>query len=65
MAYMLRVRFSDDQPWGPPTPYISKKERDSGERYARCLGGFRTHTWRETKAEEQARLAEGDANAHD
>lgn len=58
MAWMLRVRPNDQAQWGPPTAYKSKRECHENECMCRIWGGLRTHTWRETKAEERKRIEE-------
>jgi hypothetical protein len=62
MAHMLRIRMNDSEPWGKPMPFRSKRERDKEAAFLRCIGGFRTHSWTETKSEERegsARAARG------
>jgi hypothetical protein len=61
MAHMLRIRASDDDHWGPPTAYTSKRRRDRDEMFNRVIGGFRTHSWTETRAEQKAREAQEEA----
>lgn len=48
-AYCLTIRLNDDVPWGETEYYRTRKERDHDERYNRCLGGLRTHSFQEKK----------------
>lgn len=44
MIFALRTRDSDDQLWGLWTSYPSRSERDQAARFARIIGGMRTHS---------------------
>jgi len=59
VAFMLSVRFDDHANWSKPEAYTSRKERDKDAAFARCIGGLRTHSWTETRAEQSKRLAPG------
>lgn len=52
-VYVLRVRQSDDESWGEPEYYRTRKERDETEMFSRCLGGIRTHKYEEKKTPEE------------
>ena len=54
----LRVRLSDHDPWMTPEYFPTQAKRDAAERMMRITGGFRTHSWHETKAEAIKRFAE-------
>lgn len=45
--YVLRIRFDDSEPWGEPTFFETRKERDQAERVNRVLGGIRTWSYEE------------------
>lgn len=55
MAYWLRIRVSDDEPWGQPEFFTSKPQRDRASAFARVIGGLRTWSGQETRAEAQQR----------
>lgn len=48
-VYVLRVRMCDNEPWGEPTYYRRRSERDKDERMNRVLGGIRTYSYEEKK----------------
>lgn len=52
-VYVLRIRQCDDEPWGEPEYYRTRRERDETERLNRCLGGIRTHSYEEKKTSEE------------
>lgn len=52
-VYVLRIRYTDSEPWGAPGYYRKKKDRDYDEKFNRCLGGVRTHAYEEKKTEEE------------
>lgn len=45
--YMLRVRYTDKEDWGPATAYRSRRERDYDAALNRSFGGIRTHSYEE------------------
>lgn len=59
MSFMLRVRLNDESPWGPPTAYKIRRQRDRVAAFNRIICQVRTHSWQETPAEQKARRALG------
>lgn len=53
--HVLRIRRDDDSPWSEPEYFDSKRERDKVAAFNRVLGGIRTHSYQESKAEAEAR----------
>lgn len=51
--YVLRIRYTDSEPWREPGYYRKKKDRDYDEKLNRILGGIRTHSYEEKKTEEE------------
>jgi len=54
-VYGLRIRHDDSHPWSEADYFLSRKERDDCEKVNRCLGGIRTHSFKEQKTEEEVR----------
>ena len=46
-VYCLKIRDNDAEPWSQPEHFRTRKQRDSASTMARCLGGFRTHSYEE------------------
>lgn len=58
-VYVLKTRFTDDEPWSEPGYYRTRKERDKDAAMNRAFGGIRTHSYEEKKTpEEYAQLFE-------
>lgn len=53
-VYCLRIRPNDQSEWSEPTYYEKRKFRDLDEKFNRCLGGIRTHSYEEQKTAEEA-----------
>lgn len=51
MAFMLRLRLDDGAEWGRATAYATRNARDKAAAFARIIGGLRTHSWTESRAE--------------
>lgn len=48
-VYCLRIRGDDQELWGQPTRYFSRKERNNDEKMCRIIGGMRTHSYDERR----------------
>lgn len=58
MAFMLRTRLNDEDEWSEPQAFRTRRERDKAGSFARIIGGIRTHSYEETRAEVLERIAE-------
>lgn len=52
-VYCLRVRQGDDEAWGEPGYYLTRRERDKTAAMNRAFGGIRTHSYEEKKTAEE------------
>lgn len=52
-VFVLRVRDTDDDPWGEPVYYRTRRERDREASVNRVLGGIRAHSYQEKKTIEE------------
>ena len=50
LVFLLRTRFTDDEPWSEPTVYTSRRERDEDAAMARAWAGIRTHSYEERRS---------------
>ena len=51
--YMLRIRFSDNEDWGEPEAFKTRKRRDHCASTNRIIGGIRTHSYEEKISDEE------------
>lgn len=51
--YVLRIRNSDDDEWGDPAYFLTKKARDRSAMINRILGYVRTYSYEEKKTLEE------------
>lgn len=52
-VYVLRVRMSDEESWGEPGYYRTRRARDKDAAMNRAFGGIRTHSYEEKKTPEE------------